>query len=45
MARTLMRHIRVASIDELKHRILKGIEELNAHPARFQWTNFDFQMT
>ena len=45
MARTFLRHIRVASLDELKQRILKGIEELNAHPARFQWKNFDFQMT
>ena len=45
MARTFLRHIRVASLDELKQRILKGIEELNAHPVRFQWKNFDFQMT
>jgi transposase len=45
MARTFMRHIRVASLDELKQRILKGIEEMNAQPVRFQWKNFDLQLT
>jgi len=45
MARSFLRHIRVASLDELKARILKGIDEMNAHPVRFQWKNFDFQMT
>jgi transposase len=45
MARTFLRHIRVASVDELKQRILKGIEEMNAQPVRFQWKNFEFQMT
>jgi transposase len=45
MARSFLRHIRVASLDELKQRILKGIEEMNAHPVRFQWKSFDFQMT
>ena len=45
MARTFLRHIRVASLDELKLRILKGIDEMNAHPVRFQWKSFDFQMT
>ena len=45
MARSFLRHIRVASIDELKQRILQGIDEMNAHPVRFQWKNFDFQMT
>ncbi|EQD79371.1 hypothetical protein B1A_01772, partial [mine drainage metagenome] len=37
MARSFLRHIRVASVDELKQRILKGIDEMNAHPVRFQW--------
>ncbi|MCW8237279.1 IS630 family transposase, partial [Verminephrobacter eiseniae] len=37
MARTFLRHIRVASLDELKHRILKGIDEMNLQPVRFQW--------
>ena len=45
MARSFLRHIRVASLEELKTRILKGIDEMNAHPVRFQWKNFDFQMT
>ena len=45
MARSLLRHIRVASLDELKQRILKGIDEMYAHPVRFHWKNFNFQMT
>ena len=45
MARSFLRHIRVASLDELKQRILKGIDEMNVHPVRFQWKSFDFQMT
>lgn len=45
MARSFLRHIRVASLDELKTRILTGIDEMNAQPVRFQWKNFDFQMT
>lgn len=45
MARSFLRHIRVASLDELKQRILKGIDEMNAQPVRFQWKSFDFQMT
>lgn len=45
MARSFLRHIRVASLDELKMRILKGIDEMNAHPVRFQWKNFDVKMT
>ncbi len=45
MARSFLRHIRVTSLDELKQRILAGICEMNAHPVRFQWKNFDFQMT
>jgi len=45
MTRSFLRHIRVASLDELKQRILKGIDEMNAHPVRFQWKSFEFQMT
>ena len=45
MARSLLRHIRVASLDELRQRILNGIGEMNAHLVRFQRKNFDFQMT
>ena len=41
MARTFLRHIRVASVDELKTRILKGIDEFNASPVVFRWNKFD----
>lgn len=41
MARTFLRHIRVASIPELKARILKGIDEMNANPVVFRWKKFD----
>ncbi len=44
MARSFLRHIRVSSLDELKQRILKGIDEMNANPVRFTWKSFDFQM-
>lgn len=44
MARTFLRHIRVASVDELKRRILKGIDEMNAQPVRFQWKAFDLDL-
>jgi transposase len=44
MARTFLRHIRVCSLDELKQRILKGIDEMNAHPVRFQWKAFEPDM-
>jgi hypothetical protein len=36
-----VRHIRVKSIEELKMRILKGIEEFNASPVIFRWNKFD----
>jgi transposase len=44
-ARTFLRHIRFASLDELRQRILKGIDEMNALPVRFQWKNVDLPMT
>lgn len=44
MARTFLRHIRVASLDELKQRILQGIDEMNAQPVRFQWKAFDLEL-
>ena len=44
MARTFLRHIRVTSLEELKERIIKGIDEMNAQPVRFQWKSFDFSM-
>ena len=34
MARSSLCHIRVASLDELKQRILKGIDESDEHPDR-----------
>ena len=41
MARTFLRHIRVKSIDDLKNRIRKGIDEMNACPVVFRWKKFD----
>jgi transposase len=41
MSRTFLRHIRVASVAELKARILKGIDEFNASPVVFRWNKFD----
>ncbi len=42
MARTFLKKIRVQSIDELKQRILKGIQEINEEPVIHRWKNFDF---
>jgi len=39
MARTFLKHIRVSSKDELKERILKGVEEINAAPVIYRWKN------
>ena len=36
-----MRHIRVDSADELKVRILKGVDKLNEAPVLFRWNRFD----
>jgi len=44
MARTFLRHIRVASKDELKERILKGIAEINASPIPSRWKKFDLEL-
>ena len=41
MARTFLRHIRVQSWEELRNRILKGIEEINADPVIRRWNNFE----
>jgi hypothetical protein len=40
MARTFLRHIRVASWDELKARILPGVAEINAAPVVHRWKKF-----
>ena len=45
MARTFLRHIRVSSKKELKERILKGLDEWNANPVVFRWSNFDLGLT
>lgn len=41
MARTFLRHIRVTSLDELKTRILRGVDEMNQLPVVFRWNKFD----
>ena len=41
MARTFLRHIRVDSWEELRDRILKGIQEINADPVVHRWRKFD----
>ena len=41
MARTFLKHIRVNSKDELKERILLGIEEINESPVVHSWKRFN----
>lgn len=41
IARTFLRHIRVQSWEELRDRILKGIEEINADPVIHRWKKFE----
>jgi transposase len=41
MARTFLRRIRVKSWEDLRDRILKGIEEINADPVVHRWKKFD----
>lgn len=41
MERTFLKHIRVNSKQELKERILLGIEEINQEPVVHTWRNFD----
>ena len=40
MARTFLRHIRVQSRNELRERILKGIDEINELPVVHRWKAF-----
>ena len=40
MARTFLKHIRVQSKEELRTRILKGIDEINQAPVVHRWTAF-----
>ena len=37
LARSLLRHIRVDSVDELKQRLLQGIQEINDAPVIHRW--------
>lgn len=41
MAKTFLKSIRVASWEELKTRILKGVAEFNETPITHRWTKFD----
>ena len=41
MARTFLKQIRVSSWEELRDRILQGIDEINAAPVVHQWGKFD----
>ncbi|MGH9914042.1 MAG: IS630 family transposase, partial [Pyrinomonadaceae bacterium] len=41
MARSFLRHIRVQSWEELRDRILQGIEEINKAPVVHRWKNFE----
>jgi transposase len=41
MARTFLKHIRVASKEELKTRILLGIKEINRWPVVHRWKKFN----
>jgi len=44
MARSFLRHIRVTSKEELKERILKGIDEIDESPVPFRWKKFDLEL-
>lgn len=41
MARTFLKGIRVDSIEELKERIMKGVEEINTNPVIHRWKKFE----
>lgn len=41
MARTFLRHIRVSSWEELKKRILLGVQEINQQPVVHRWRRFE----
>ena len=43
MSRTFLRQIRVASWEEFKKRIMKGVAEINANPIVYRRHNFDFE--
>src|SRR5258708_33088888 len=39
VARSILRHIRVTSIHELKERIMAGIDDVNRHPVIHTWAD------
>lgn len=41
MTRTFLRHIRVATWEELRERILHGVAEINAAPVAHRWKKFE----
>jgi len=45
MARTFLKHIRVNTKQELKTRILSGIQEINDNPVVHKWKKFDIEAT
>lgn len=45
MARTFLRHIRVQSWNELRDRILLGVQEINQAPTVHRWKKFDIQLS
>ena len=45
IARTFLRYFRVHSLEELKRRILQGIDKINVSPVHYQWKSFDHLMT
>jgi len=45
MARTFLKHIRVNTKQELKTRILRGIQEINDNPVVHKWKKFDIAVT
>ncbi len=45
MLRTFLRHIRIDSLDDLRRRILQGIDAMNREPVPFRWKHFGERMT
>jgi len=44
MSRSFLRQIRVTSWEELKQRILQGVQEINLAPVVHRWRRFDFSV-
>ncbi|TLD40782.1 MAG: Mobile element protein [Candidatus Jettenia ecosi] len=44
IARIFLRHIRVSSWEELKKRIVLGVQEINEQPVVHRWRKFEFSM-